>query len=179
MPVDERVSPPVHKRAAALLLAIRSGVSDKAYRDLCPPMIRDLLDELESLRTQLAAVTAERDEARDWVRRMHRETQVLTCAFCGEAYPPGTPGHNDERLREHVTKCTKHPLRAEIVRLERDLARAVEERDEARAALPDGGHKQLADEWRRECVQLRGRLREIAAAWREREVALESLLDPT
>ncbi len=69
-------------------------------------------------------VRVERDEARAWVRRLTAAERVLTCAFCGEAYPPGTPESNHEALTEHVRVCTKHPMReaeAEIARLRQEI----------------------------------------------------------
>jgi hypothetical protein len=56
----------------------------------------------------------ERDEARSWVRRLTAEQRVLTCAFCGDAYPPGTPETNHEALTAHVKVCAKHPLAGRI-----------------------------------------------------------------
>lgn len=53
----------------------------------------------------------ERDEARAWVERLTSEQRVLTCAFCGEVYPPGTPESNHAALTAHVKVCTKHPMR--------------------------------------------------------------------
>lgn len=79
----------------------------------------DLLAAIERL-------TNERDEARAWVRRITAAERVLTCVYCGEAYPPGTPDHGAEVLTAHVRVCAKHPMReaeAEIARLrERDAA---------------------------------------------------------
>ncbi len=72
-------------------------------------------------------LAAERDEARAWVRRLTAAERVLTCAFCGEAYPPGTPESNDAALTAHVRVCAKHPMReveAELARL-RGAAAAV------------------------------------------------------
>ncbi len=63
--------------------------------------------------------TAERDEARSWVRRLTATQRVLTCAFCGEAYPPGTPESNDDALTAHVRVCAKHPMRATEAEVER------------------------------------------------------------
>jgi hypothetical protein len=65
----------------------------------------------------------ERDEAREWVRRMVREGQELRCAFCGQPYPPGTPGHNDTALVEHIRTCEKHPMRALEAKLEMAMAK--------------------------------------------------------
>lgn len=67
-------------------------------------------------------VVRERQEARAWVERMTAEARVLTCAFCGEAYPPGAPPANHEALAAHVAVCAKHPMRA--VEAERDALRA-------------------------------------------------------
>lgn len=61
---------------------------------------------------------SERDEARDWVRRLTAESRVLTCVYCGHAYPPGSPEHGAEVLTEHIKTCEKHPMRA----LEAELA---------------------------------------------------------
>lgn len=98
---------------------------------------RDRLDGLiGELRIEHAAVKKSRDEALDWVRRMHNESQILTCAFCGQAYPPGTPSANDAALREHVMVCEKHPLRTEAERLraEADEARVDQVAAELREA---------------------------------------------
>lgn len=46
------------------------------------------------------------------------DENVLRCAFCGEAYPPGTPPSQHEALTAHVYDCRAHPL-GQIVR---DLA---------------------------------------------------------
>lgn len=62
----------------------------------------------ESLEMQ--KLRAELTEARDWVRRMHNEAQVLTCAYCGHAYPPGTPPSSEEALSKHIESCPKHPM---------------------------------------------------------------------
>lgn len=36
--------------------------------------------------------------------------RVLTCVFCGQAYPPGTPAAQHQALYRHVIECPKHPL---------------------------------------------------------------------
>lgn len=71
------------------------------------------------LRADVERLTAEREEARDWVRRMQAEN-VTTCIHCGTAFPPGTPTHGADALREHARVCEKHPMRA----VEADLAAA-------------------------------------------------------
>lgn len=82
--------------------------------------IERLKDPVDGLEAKLVERTAEREEAREWVRRLTSTTRVLTCAFCGMAYPPGTPESNDAALTAHVRVCPKHPMReaeAEIERL--------------------------------------------------------------
>ena len=37
--------------------------------------------------------------------------QVLTCVYCGMAYPEGTPPHGSKVLTDHIKICEKHPLR--------------------------------------------------------------------
>lgn len=69
-----------------------------------------LLQITNNLQKSVNTLVDERDEARNWVRKMHQETQVLTCAFCGESYPPNTPESNDNTLSEHIKVCKKHPI---------------------------------------------------------------------
>ena len=35
---------------------------------------------------------------------------ILTCVYCGEAYPEGTPPHGAQILTEHIKVCEKHPM---------------------------------------------------------------------
>lgn len=44
------------------------------------------------------------------LERLQNDTQILTCVYCGEAYPPGTPNSNSEALNEHIQHCSEHPL---------------------------------------------------------------------
>ena len=37
-------------------------------------------------------------------------SNILTCVYCGEAYPEGTPPHGSNVLTEHIKKCEKHPM---------------------------------------------------------------------
>lgn len=43
-----------------------------------------------------------------------RKWNVLTCAFCGEAYPGGTPSTQHAELTAHIFKCESHPLKETI-----------------------------------------------------------------
>ena len=45
------------------------------------------------------------------MRRLTAAERVLTCAFCGEAYPPGSPTHGVQVLTVHIKSCPKHPIR--------------------------------------------------------------------
>jgi hypothetical protein len=36
--------------------------------------------------------------------------ELLTCAFCGHSYPPGTPPTQHAALTAHVEVCDKHPM---------------------------------------------------------------------
>ena len=36
---------------------------------------------------------------------------VLTCVYCGMAYPEGTPPYGAQILTDHIRVCEKHPLR--------------------------------------------------------------------
>ncbi|MFC1707501.1 hypothetical protein ACFL59_11925 [Planctomycetota bacterium] len=53
--------------------------------------------------------------------------EILTCAFCGEEYPPGTPRSQHELLTEHVHQCAAHPLNERIRELEKVKERFAEE----------------------------------------------------
>ncbi len=36
---------------------------------------------------------------------------ILTCVYCGMAYPEGTPPHGSQILTDHIKICEKHPMR--------------------------------------------------------------------
>lgn len=42
------------------------------------------------------------------------EDRTLTCVYCGQAYPPGTPTHGAPVLTAHVVKCPKHPMKEAV-----------------------------------------------------------------
>jgi hypothetical protein len=67
---------------------LRGALDEHAsHPDACTATVEWLVPIVEKARQQ---AVQERDEARAWVRRLTSETRVLTCAFCGQAYPPGT-----------------------------------------------------------------------------------------
>ncbi len=48
---------------------------------------------------------------------------VLTCVYCGQTYPEGTPPHGNQVLTDHIRVCTKHPMRQ--LETERNTLRAA------------------------------------------------------
>lgn len=38
-------------------------------------------------------------------------SNILTCVYCGMAYPEGTPPHGSKVLTDHIRICEKHPMR--------------------------------------------------------------------
>jgi hypothetical protein len=42
------------------------------------------------------------------------EDRTLTCVYCGQAYPPGTPTYGAPVLTAHVVKCPKHPMKEAV-----------------------------------------------------------------
>ena len=77
-------------------------------------------------------VTEMIDEELDALRKklVTEDSRVLRCAFCGEAYPSGTPVSQHELLTAHVWQCTHHPL-AKVRQVLRILAVARDQHDEA------------------------------------------------
>lgn len=61
----------------------------------------------------------------DYIRALdiadERTARVLTCVYCGQEYPQGTPASGHEVLTEHIKVCEKHPMRK--LQLERDMLR--------------------------------------------------------
>lgn len=94
----------------------------------------------DRLKADNARLVQERDEARKFGEQAaHQYNELLaaysrvTCAFCGEEYPRGTPRHGDGLLAEHIKICPSHPLREAEKQLAEKDARieALErERDE-------------------------------------------------
>ena len=121
------------QRQRALELVSADAIRKNDELAACLRSANALVDAMRKERDDLAAANVaankriealehERDEAREWVRKMMRETQTLTCVYCGHAYPPGTPTHGSEVLTAHIEQCERHPARRLV--LERDAARA-------------------------------------------------------
>ncbi|MCE5265702.1 MAG: hypothetical protein LLG97_19510 [Deltaproteobacteria bacterium] len=66
--------------------------------------IKELEAEVEQLRSERLAI--------------QNDSRVVTCVFCGRAYPPGTPPSNHAALVAHVEECPKHPMRKYKLRAE-------------------------------------------------------------
>lgn len=52
------------------------------------------------------------------------QPRVITCVYCGQAYPQDTPTWGDAILTEHIKVCEKHPMRkaeADIRKLRKAL----------------------------------------------------------
>ncbi len=110
---------------------------------------------------------SERDEAREWVSRLTAEERVLTCVYCGHAYPPGSPEHGAEVLTEHIKVCEKHPIRemeAELATLKSASARSpVGNRDLQRRAWLDLFTRHLGDVTQDEALACLAMLEEATA----------------
>ena len=37
--------------------------------------------------------------------------RILTCVYCGQEYPQGTPAWGNQVLTDHYKVCVKHPMR--------------------------------------------------------------------
>lgn len=145
----------------------RTKIERDAYRE-----------QYEASEREKATLLAERDEARDWVRRLTR-ANVLTCVYCGHEYPPGTPAANDDALTAHIAVCEKHPMLLERVRRGRTEAALCRFKNgecwcdddwqeteshqnrctEARTALAGSGVDVLSKEQRAEVEKLRQHIR--------------------
>lgn len=89
---------------------------------LCPVC---LIEERDELAAQLEAARAEIAKLQDIT------SKDTCCAYCGAAYPKGTPRFGDNALTEHIKVCPEHPMREcerqlEVVRAELErVQRAV------------------------------------------------------
>ena len=105
-------------------------------------------------------LTAERDEAREWVRRLQQTTQTLTCVYCGKEYPPGSPTHGSEVLTEHIRQCDKHPMRA-----------VEQSRDKLRVALVS----LVGVDGKEELTEMAKAMRELPAPQADKEASLYAI----
>jgi hypothetical protein len=142
----------------------RARAADRYERDYilpCFPWAKEAGIDLEALvgkntgRTcvdlLVATLRRERDEAREWVRKL-TVANTLTCVYCGHEYPPGSPAHGADVLTGHIAVCPKHPmaaLRHELLQAQRDtesLEGALEvcmQREDATLTLLDPEEKRV------------------------------------
>jgi hypothetical protein len=52
--------------------------------------------------------------------------KVLTCVYCGQEYPPGTPASQHQALFDHIKTCPKHPLGEAIRTIQMLYARLLQ-----------------------------------------------------
>lgn len=91
---------------------------------------------------ELNAARAFGEKAAAQYNELLARSQVVTCAFCGQEYPRGTPRHGDGELTEHIKTCPKHPMRAleaELADLKQNIEEAVAANADAMLARPGGG----------------------------------------
>ncbi len=98
--------------------------------------IKEALEIEDGLTCPVGAVVAlkrERDEARRYGAALYAErlqiqadSRLLTCVWCGRAYPPGTPTSNHESLRLHAVECPQNPVTVELQRLRTQIALDVD-----------------------------------------------------
>lgn len=63
------------------------------------------------------------------IERLRRITSIDTCcAYCGAAYPEGTPRFGGNALTEHIKVCSEHPMRQAEERIKALEVRVREER---------------------------------------------------
>lgn len=152
---------------------VLSWVAKKAYEGLLTPKDVDYIksqlediqheslervDALEQVERERDAAIAARDEARRFgedaaakYNALLKESRVLRCAFCNEAYPDGTPATQHERLTQHVRVCPSHPMRE--AEAERDEARKDAERLRSMLWMSHAGeeHYRYGDDGEMQC----------------------------
>lgn len=87
--------------------------------------VAKVLKENLELKARIIELERERDSTRVFAEKAAAllEAQSVTCAFCGQEYPRGTPRHGDGALAEHIKTCPEHPMRA--LEQERNELRAL------------------------------------------------------
>ena len=101
----ERDMPCAH-RLEEERLQERVRVLEADYEDGGASTNRELARRLLAAEKRAMVLEGERDEAREWVRKMQR-ANTTTCIFCGLEQT----GIDAEQLRAHAATCSRHPLR--------------------------------------------------------------------
>ena len=81
-------------------------------------------------------------------RRNQPTETIVTCVYCGMAYPQGTPTHGATVLTEHIKVCEKHPMRLaekqlELTRQQRDTIFEKLEQAESRMKQLEDALRQI------------------------------------
>lgn len=87
----------------------------------------------EKILARCSTIERERDGLAARLRRATIQNRRLTCVYCGQAYPTGTPasGKDVEALTKHIEQCTAHPL----FKANQKIAALEAQRDALEAAL--------------------------------------------
>lgn len=100
------------------------------------------LADVTRLERELAEARTFGEKAAAQYNELLAKSQVVTCAFCGQEYPRGTPRHGDGELAEHIKTCPRHPMRAleaELADLKLNIEESVAANADAMLARPGGG----------------------------------------
>jgi hypothetical protein len=118
---QDRVALDLHRALDALMrteqnLAYEREVNQGHAADRANMLVAIQAEQRANARAEQAE--QERDEARKFGEEAARryndllvQFQIVTCAFCEQEYPQGTPRHGDGALAAHIKTCPEHPLR--------------------------------------------------------------------
>lgn len=80
--------------------------------------------QLADANCRMAELEKQLSEARDFAEdacenynQLLQNNRILTCAYCGQEYPPNTPPTQHEALSAHIAVCEKHPMRIAEIRI--------------------------------------------------------------
>jgi hypothetical protein len=108
----------IEKSVGGDYLSFHTHISYSAYLAAAEPREKRIA-ELERERNEARAFG---EKAAKLYNELLADQRVLTCAFCGQAYPPDTPPTQHDALTAHVAVCPAHPMR----NVEASLARLGE-----------------------------------------------------
>lgn len=87
---------------------LRADWRTKSSRSRCEclDMVTKLSEENSLLKSKLV-------QAQKWWAEVQKQKNnaTLSCAYCGEEYPPGTPASQGTALYKHIKNCPAHPMR--------------------------------------------------------------------
>jgi hypothetical protein len=108
------------------LAAVLGTVLSHQGKYMCAPDLRSRLELVAQAEGMLALLRKGRRDGATlrYIRAGLHPAQVVTCVYCGQEYPPGTPTSQADALTAHIKVCEKHPMRA-AEQLIRDLKAAI------------------------------------------------------